>query len=139
MVAEIRQGDRALMLDAVEVTANAAELNQYVIGVDITDVSAEASYYVVAPHAGTIAGIYTAVDAAVLTADVTVTAKIATVAVTTGVVTVTQAGSAAGDQDSALPTALNTVTAGQAIELLVSGGGAAGTGPRMHVAIVISR
>ena len=138
-----------LMLGAVEMTmagaaiadmtATPAELNQYALTLDITDASAEAVYYVVCPHAGDLAKIYSVIDSPVSTADVTITAAIGAVAVTNGVVTITQAGSAAGDVDVATPTAANTVTAGQAVNLTVSGGGSAGTGPRIHVTIVITR
>lgn len=127
------------LVSSTALSATTTELNEYTLSRTIVDVSAEASYYVVAPHAGTITKIYTVVDGAVLTADVTVTAKIASTGVTDGVVTVTQSGSAAGDVDSATPSAANTVTAGQAIEFVVSGGGAAGTGPRMGLFVVISR
>lgn len=111
-------------------------VKSYVLTLDIADLSAEASYYLVAPLAGRISKIYSVIDGAVATADVTITAKIATVAVTGGVVTIATAGSAAGDVDSATPTAANTVTAGQAIEFLVTGGGAGGT-PRGHLSVVI--
>jgi hypothetical protein len=49
------------------------------------------------------------------------TTKIAGVDVTDGVVTVTQAGSAAGDKDSATPTAANTGDQGATITLVGSG------------------
>ncbi len=120
-------------------TASAAELNQYTVGVDISDLSAEADYYVVCPHAGDIAKIYTVIDGAVLTADAVITASIGGTPVTNGAVTITQAGSAAGDVDSATPSAANTVTAGQAVKLNVTGAGAAGTGPGCHVELVITR
>lgn len=139
MVAELRQGDRALMLDGVEVTATAAELNELVLSLDIEDASAEAVYYVVSPHAGTISKIYSVIDSAVLTADVTITGKIGSTAITDGAITITQSGSAAGDIDSVTPSAANTVTAGQAMNFTVAGGGAAGTGPRIHLAVVITR
>ena len=114
------------------------ELNQYSLFLDIADGSAEAVYYVIAPHAGTIAKIWTVIDGAVSTADITITAAIGVTGVTNGVVTIATAGSAAGDIDSATPSAANTVTAGQAINLTVTGGGAGGS-PRIHVAIVITR
>jgi hypothetical protein len=57
------------------------------------------------------------IDGVVSTADITITASIGGVGVTNGVVTIATAGSAAGDVDSATPTAANTVTAGQAIKL----------------------
>ncbi|TIL38532.1 hypothetical protein [Mesorhizobium sp.] len=113
--------------------------NDYIVQLDVADISAEASYFAVAPFAGSISKIWTVVDGAVLTADATVTAKIATVAVTNGAVTIATAGGAAGDVDSATPTAANVVTAGQAIEFVVAGGGAAGTGPRLHIYAVIAR
>lgn len=119
-------------------TATAAELNQYALTLDIADGSAEATYYLVCPHAGDIAKIYTVIDGAVSTADITVTANIAATPVTNGVVTIATAGSAAGDVDVATPTAANTVTAGQAINLVVTGGGAGGS-PRVHVVVVITR
>lgn len=119
-------------------TATATELNQYSLTLDIADGSAEASYFLVAPHAGDIKKIYSVIDGVVSTADITITAKIATVGVTNGVVTIATAASAAGDVDVATPTAANTVTAGQAVELVVTGGGAGGS-PRIHVAVVIER
>lgn len=120
------------------VTATATELNQTILNLDIADGSAEAVYYVVSPHAGTIAKIWTVIDDVVSTADITVTAAIGVTPVTNGAVTIATASSAAGDIDSATPTAANTVTAGQAINLTVTGGGAGGA-PRIHVAIVITR
>lgn len=119
-------------------TASAEELNQYSLTLDIADGSAEAVYYLVCPHAGAIAKIYSVIDDAVATANITITAAIGVTAVTNGVVTIATAASAAGDVDVATPTAENVVTAGQAINLTVTGGGAGGT-PRIHVAVVITR
>lgn len=116
-----------------------ANLLQQVLHLDIEDASAEAVYYLVSPHAGTISAVYSVIDSAVLTADVTITGKIGATAITNGVVTITQSGSAAGDIDTATPTAANVVTAGQAMNFTVTGGGAAGTGPRIHLAVVITR
>lgn len=120
------------------VTATSTELNEYTLALDIADGSAEAVYYVVCPHAGTINRIWSVIDGAVSTADITITAAIGATPVTNGVVTIATASSAAGDIDSATPTAANTVTAGQAINLTVTGGGAGGS-PRVHVYIVIGR
>lgn len=119
-------------------TASAAELNQYALALDIADGSAEATYYVVAPHAGDIAKIYTVIDGAVSTADITITAAIGGTPVTNGVVTIATAASGAGDVDVATPTAANTVTAGQAIGFTVTGGGSGGS-PRIHLVVVITR
>lgn len=138
MAAALRQGDQALMIDGTEVTASATEINTYVVSLDIADGSAEAVYYVVCPHAGTISKIWTVIDGAVSSADITVTAAIGATGVTNGVVTIATAASAAGDIDSATPTAANTVTAGQAVNFTVTGGGAGGS-PRIHLAMEISR
>lgn len=59
--------------------------------------------------------------AALATGNATLTGKIATVAITNGAVTITQSGSAIGDQDIATPTAANVFAAGDFIELLVGG------------------
>lgn len=122
----------------VAVGATAAELNEYVLTLDIADGSAEAVYYLVCPHAGNITSIQTVTDGAVSTADITITAAIGATGVTNGVVTIATSGSAAGDVDSATPTAANAVTAGQAVNFTVTGGGSGGS-PRIHLAMVISR
>lgn len=122
----------------IAVTATAVELNETLLTLDIADLSVDTTYYMVMPHAGTITKIWSVIDGAVLTADVTITANIGATPITNGVVTITTAASAAGDIDSATPSAANTVTAGQAINLVVAGGGAGGS-PRGHVAIVLTR
>lgn len=134
---EIESGG-TFKLDGTTVSATAAELDEYSVFLDIADGSAEAVYYVVCPHAGTISKIYTVTDGAVGTADITVTGKIGATAITDGVVTIATSGSAAGDVDSATPSAANVVTAGQAVNFTVTGGGAGGS-PRVHLAMVISR
>lgn len=118
--------------------ATQAELNEYALSLDIADGSADATYYLIAPHAGTISKIYTVIDGVVSTADITVTANIGATPVTNGVVTIATASSAAGDVDSATPTAANAITAGAAINFVVAGGGSGGA-PRIHLVCVISR
>lgn len=127
-----------LKIGSAAVTSTAAELNEYALCLDIADGSAEATYYLLAPHAGTISKIYSVIDGAVSTADITITANIGVTAVTNGVVTITSAASAAGDVDVATPTAANAITAGAALNLVVTGGGSGGS-PRIHVVVVISR
>lgn len=128
----------AAALATAGVTASPTEINQYTLCLDIADGSAEAVYYLVCPHAGDVKAIQTVVDGAVSTADITITAKIGATAITDGVVTIATSGSAAGDLDSATPSAANTVTAGQAVNFTVTGGGAGGS-PRIHLAMVIER
>lgn len=90
--------------------------------VKMENISTAKSVWVVAPFAGTIESIYSVIDGAITAADCAITTEIAGVAVTGGGLTITQSGSAAGDVDSATPSALNTVTAGQAIEVISDGG-----------------
>jgi hypothetical protein len=118
--------------------ASGVGLTEEVLTLDIADGSAEAVYYLVSPHAGSISKIWTVIDDVVSTADITITAKIGATAVTNGVVTIATAASAAGDVDSATPSAANVVTAGQAVNFTVTGGGAGGS-PRIHLAMVITR
>ncbi len=108
------------------------------LNLDIADGSADATYYLIAPHAGDITKIWTVIDGVVSTADITVTAKIDNTGMTNGVVTIATSGSAAGTVDSATPTAANTVTAGQAINFVVAGGGSGGA-PRIHLVALLTR
>ena len=105
---------------------------------DIADGSADATYFLVAPFAGAITKIYTVTDGVVSTADITITAKIGSTGMTNGVITITSSGSAAGDVDSATPSAANVVTAGQAINFVVAGGGSGGS-PRVHLVALLTR
>jgi hypothetical protein len=85
-------------------------------------------FRVVSPVSGKVTKLTSILQiAALTTADATLTGKIGGVAITTGVITITQSGSAAGDIDTATPTAANTVSAGQEISITVGGGNAAAT------------
>jgi len=87
----------------------------------MADVSTASTVFGVAPAAGTITKIYSILGAAISGADSVVTCSIGATAITNGVITVANAASAAGDLDSATPTALNTVAAGDLVKA-VSGG-----------------
>lgn len=118
--------------------AGLEEANEFRLNVDIADLSAEASYFAVVDVPCELVKLSSVIDGAVATADVTITSKIGGVAITNGLVTIATAGSAAGDVDSATPSGLNVLSAGQAVELLVSGGGAGGS-PRGHVTLTFKR
>lgn len=105
---------------------------------DIADGSADATYYLVSPFDGAITKLYTVIDGAVSTADITVTAKIGSTGMTNGVVTITQSASAAGDVDSATPSANNVLTAGEAMNFVVAGGGSGGA-PKIHLVALLTR
>ncbi|MGA7673537.1 MAG: hypothetical protein WCA78_00650 [Rhizomicrobium sp.] len=87
-----------------------------------TKASDAAVVRVVAPVAGTITKIRSVSNEALAVGDATLTGKIGAAPITNGEITITQAGSAAGDVDSATPTAANAVVAGDVIS--ITGGGA---------------
>jgi hypothetical protein len=78
-------------------------------------------YQNVSGNSETVLKIGSALSAALATGDATITASIDGVAVTSGVVTLAQVGSAAGTKDSATPSALNVIANGASLELTVGG------------------
>ena len=115
-------------------TSSVKNVNLESMEFNIDDINTAKSHFIVVPYACDIVKIWSALDQAIASADVTLTAKIATVAVTNGVITITQSGSAAGDVDSATPSGANTMTAGQALEI-VCNGGTTTSGAHAHVTI----
>lgn len=102
--------------------ASNLDLKYYPLTVEIEDISTAGQSYVVCPTNGTVAEIYSVINGALDGANAVLTPKIGGTAITGGAITVAYSGSAAGDVDSSFPTALNTVTAGQAIEIETDGG-----------------
>jgi len=96
-------------------------LNDYFINFKIEDVSTAGQVYVPVPDDGKIIKVLTALNGAIGTADAGLTLKIGGTAVTGGTITITQSGSAAGDVDSCVPTAANSVVEGDAIEIETDG------------------
>ena len=103
-------------------TNNAVIGDKIYLTVDMTDVSTASSVWVVAPVACTFTGLWSVINAAITSADAAITTEIGGTAVTGGALTIANSGSAAGDVDSATPSALNTLTAGQALEIITDGG-----------------
>ena len=101
----------------------------------MADSSAASSAFTSAPWAGKIVYAYCVIYNAVTTANSIVTLKINGTSVTSGAITITQSGSAAGSVYVATPTALNTIAAGDKIEF-ASDGGATVTAPTMCVAVI---
>ena len=95
--------------------------NKINLTVTMADVSTAGSVWVVAPVACTFDGLYSVINGAIATADAAITTEIGGTAVTGGSLTIANSGSAAGDVDSATPTALNTLAAGQALEIITDG------------------
>ena len=96
-------------------------VGKIVLNGTITDVSTAGQIYVASPIAGTITKIYSVLNGAISGADAGLTAKIGGTAVTGGTITIANSGSAAGDVDSATPTAANVVAIGDAIEIETDG------------------
>jgi len=96
-------------------------LNDYFIPFQINDVSTAGQVYIPVPDGGKIIKIATILNGAIGTANAVLTAKINNVAVTGGVVTIATASSAAGDLDSAVPTAANEVLEDDKLEIETNG------------------
>ena len=97
-------------------------LNDYFLTAEIEDISTASSTFVAVPDGGKIVKIITALQGAISGANAAITFEIGGTAVTGGAITVAHSGSAAGDVDTAEPTAANSVNEGQAIEMITDGG-----------------
>jgi len=87
----------------------------------LADVSTAGQIYVTPGFSGKIVKVHTALNGAIATADAGLTLKIGGTAVTGGTITIAYTSSAAGDVDSCTPTALNSFTSTQAIEIETDG------------------
>ena len=96
-------------------------LNDYFLTSTIADISTASSTFVPVPDGGKVIKIFTALQGAIGTANATITFEIGGTAITGGGITVTQSGSAAGDIDTATPTAANRVEEGGSIEMITDG------------------
>tara|TARA_R110000803_G_scaffold44018_1_gene93453 strand:+ start:6766 stop:7131 length:366 start_codon:yes stop_codon:yes gene_type:complete len=96
-------------------------LNHIVLNVLETDVSTAGSVWVVCPTAGKIVSFSSVIEGAIATAPAVITMELGGTAVTGASLSITHTSSAAGDVDTAVPTALNHVTKNQAIEIITSG------------------
>ena len=92
--------------------------DQFILSGIVADLGAGGIVWTVSPYAGTIEKIYTVIDGAIATANAGVTVELGGTLVTGSEVTIAHTSSAAGDVDSATPTALNIVAAGGAIEII---------------------
>ena len=97
-------------------------LNDYFLTSTIADISTASSTFVPVPDGGKVIKILTALQGAIGTANGGITFEIGGTAITGGGITVTQSGSAAGDVDTAEPTAANEVAEGGTIEMISDGG-----------------
>lgn len=112
--------------DVVEARTNLS-INKVYLPLRVATLVGSNVYRVLSPYAGTVTSIRTVTEGVLTTGDATLTGKIGGVAITDGVVTITQVGSAAGDKDTATPSAANTVAAWDEISLTVGGTNATAT------------
>ena len=90
--------------------------------VTMADVSTPSSVWVVAPTGCKFTKLYSVINGAITVADAVITTEIGGTLVTNGGLTIATSGSAAGTVDSGTPTGANTLTAGQALEIITDGG-----------------
>lgn len=89
----------------------------------MADSSTAGSAFTVAPVRGKIIKVGSIIHAAVSSADTAITMEINGTAVTGGGWTIAYSGAAAGDVDTAVPTAANFVVEDDAIEFISDGAG----------------
>jgi len=112
-------------------------LNDYFLHAAIADVSTASSTFVPVPDGGKIIKIITALQGAISGGNAAISFEIGGTAVTGGGITVAHSGSAAGDVDTAEPTAANVVLEDGTIEMITDGGS---TGAKkLNVTFVIRR
>jgi hypothetical protein len=116
-------------------TVNHPLLKQVRVYAYMADVSTAGSAFAVSPIRGKVKEVGSVIYNAITVADAAASTKIAGTAITGGTWTITQSGSAAGDVDSATPTAAYNVTEGQNIEF-ISDGGSTTTCPAMFYAVI---
>jgi hypothetical protein len=109
--------------------------NLVALTLDVALLNGTAVYRIASPVAGTITKIQTSLKAALGTGNATLTGQIAAVAITTGVVTLVQAGSAAGQVNVCSPSAANTVAIGSDINFTVGGSNSVATGCTVTILI----
>ena len=112
-------------------------LNDYFLHAAIADISTASSTFVPVPDGGKVIKIITALQGAIGTANGGITFEIGGTAITGGGITVTQSGSAAGDVDTAEPTAANEVAEDGTIEMITDG--ASSNAVKLNVTFVIRR
>lgn len=96
-------------------------LNSYFLTGEIEDISTAGQIYIACPDGGEVVQIWSVINGAIATADAVLTPKIGGTAITGGAITVATASSAAGDVDTSIPTAANTVATGGTIEIETGG------------------
>lgn len=102
-------------------------VNKAYVPVRVATLVGTGQYWAYCPYAGTVTSIVSITEGILTTGDATLTAKIGATGITDGVITIANAASAAGDIDTATPSALNTVVVGSKLSLTVGGTNATAT------------
>lgn len=110
-----------LQIGGTAVSSTAAELNQYCVNGSFVDAGTAGSVFVVVPHAGTIASISVVNNVASTTTKTVFTGAIAGTPITHPACEIA-ATATAGTKTTVVPTAANTVAAGDVIEIASDGG-----------------
>ena len=97
-------------------------LKTKLVSVPIGDISSAGSVWSAPGIAGTIVKISVVIDTTITTADAGLTFEIGGTAVTGADITIAFTGSLPGTVDQSTPTALNVITAAEAIEIVKDGG-----------------
>lgn len=102
---------------------SAPDLLNTTLSFSIADVSTAGQTFVPIPIGfdGTVIEVRSALNGTISGADADLTLKVNGTAMTNGVITIAQSGSAAGDTDVAFPTGLNAVRVGDAVEIETDG------------------
>tara|TARA_B100000965_G_C19442460_1_gene691524 strand:+ start:187 stop:534 length:348 start_codon:yes stop_codon:yes gene_type:complete len=112
-------------------------LNDYFLHAEIADISTASSTFVPVPDSGKIIKIISSLQGAISGGNAGISFEIGGTAVTGGGITVAHSGSAAGDVDTAEPTAANEVQEDGTIEMITDG---ASTGTKkLNITFVIRR
>jgi hypothetical protein len=95
---------------------------------DYPDITVASDVYLPMPFAGTVTQVHSVIDSALATADTDLVCKVNGTGMTNGTITVAFTASAAGDVDTATPTALNTFVADDYLQVTTDAAGTGGTG-----------
>ena len=110
-----------LDIGGTNIAATAAELNTYILNVELADISTASSCFIVAPKAGTLTKVTSVINGAINTANAVITVNINGGTDITQTLTIAHSGSAAGDIDTMTPGDNNTVAVGNYIKLTSDG------------------
>ena len=113
------------------------EFEKAYLTLELDDLSTASSTWLPAPFTGRVNKIKTILHGAITTANATVTMEINGSAVTGSSITVTQSGSAAGDVDTATPSAANTFNENDQLEIITDG--ASDTATRLTIVLELKR